>query len=143
MSHYWKGNVRELNNYVEYLTYLDKEYIDYESLPPSFHKVLSDLKTIHDNNDLDVNLLKKLAGNKLDDYFFVLEMLYEGYIKQKNLGRLSIAEKAQASGHYLTQQEVRSILYDLNNLGLIKMSHGRGGSKINERGIKAYNSLKL
>lgn len=142
MSHYWKGNVRELHNYVEYLTYLDKEYIDYEELPPSFYKSLSNLKIMHDDRDLDVNLLKKLAGNKLDDYFFVLEVLYDGYVKQKNLGRLSIAEKAQASGHYLTQQEVRSILYDLNNLGLIKMSHGRGGSKINERGIKTYNSLK-
>lgn len=142
MSHDWKGNVRELHNYVEYLTYLEKDYVDYEDLPPSFHKVLTNFKNKHDDKDLDVNLLRKLAGNKLDDYFFVLETLYDGYIKQKNLGRLSIAEKAQASGHYLTQQEVRSILYDLNNLGLIKMSHGRGGSKINERGIKVYNNIK-
>lgn len=143
MSHDWKGNVRELHNYVEYLTYLEKEYIDFTDLPPSFHKGLTNCKTKNDSNDLDVNLLKKLAGNKLDDYIFVLEMLYDGYVTQKNMGRLSIAEKAQASGHYLTQQEVRSILYDLNNLGLIKMSHGRGGSKINEKGIKAYNNLKL
>lgn len=142
MSHDWKGNVRELHNYVEYLTYLDKDYIDYEDLPPSFHKVLTNFKDKYSDKDLDVNLLKKLAGNKLDDYIFVLETLHDGYIKQKNLGRLSIAEKAQSSGHYLTQQEVRSILYDLNNLGLIKMSHGRGGSKINERGIKVYNNLR-
>lgn len=142
MSHDWKGNVRELHNYVEYLTYLDKDFIDYEDLPPSFHKGLSNMKSKRDAKDLDVNLLKKLAGNKMDDYYFVLEVLYDGYIKQKNLGRLSIAEKAQSSGHYLTQQEVRSILYDLNNLGLIKMSHGRGGSKINDRGIKVYNILK-
>ncbi len=143
LSHSWMGNVRELHNYVEYLTYLDKEYIDYEDLPPSFHKGLNSCKNQGNSIDLDISLLKKLAGNKLDDYFFVLEILYDGYIKQKNLGRLSIAEKAQSSGHYLTQQEVRSILYDLNNLGLIKMSHGRGGTKINERGIKTYNNLKL
>lgn len=142
ISHDWKGNVRELHNYVEYLTYLDKDFIDYEDLPPSFHKGLSNMKSKRDAKDLDVNLLKKLAGNKMDDYYFVLEVLYDGYVKQKNLGRLSIAEKAQSSGHYLTQQEVRSILYDLNNLGLIKMSHGRGGSKINDRGIKVYNILK-
>lgn len=142
MSHDWKGNVRELHNYIEYLTYLGKEDIDYEDLPPSFHKGLSRIKNKRDDKDLDVNLLKKLAGNKLDDYFFVLEILYEGYVNQKNLGRLSIAEKAQSSGHFLTQQEVRSILSDLNNLGLIKMSHGRGGSKIIERGIKVYNNLK-
>lgn len=143
MSHNWKGNVRELHNYIEYLTYLEKEYIDYADLPPSFHKGLTNWKSENDSNNLDVNLLKKLAGNKLDDYIFVLKMLYEGYVAQKNMGRLSIADKAQASGHYLTQQEIRSILYDLNNLGLIKMSHGRGGSKINEKGIKVYNNLKL
>jgi len=141
ISHVWKGNVRELHNYVEYLTCLDKDYIKYDDLPNSFHKDLS-IKNKEYENNLDVNLLKKIAGNKLDDYLFVLETLYDGYVKQKNLGRLSIAEKAQIEGHFLTQQEVRSILYDLNNLGFIKMSHGRGGSKINERGIKVYNYLK-
>ncbi len=78
----------------------------------------------------------------MDDYIFVLKTLYDGYINRQNVGRLSIAEKAQSSGNYLTQQEVRNILCDLNSLGLIKMSTGRGGSKINEKGIKAYNNLK-
>jgi len=142
MAHDWRGNVRELRNYVEYLTYLGKEYISYEDLPPSFHKKLSNIKNKRDDKDLDVNLLKKLAGNKLDDYCLVLKVLYDGYVEQKNLGRLSIAEKAQTAGHYLTQQEVRGILYTLSNLGLVKMSHGRGGSKINERGIKVYNNLR-
>lgn len=140
MSHHWNGNVRELHNYMEYLTYLDKEYITYEDLPTNFHKTISDSKSGSDN-DLDVSLLKKLAGNKLDDYTFILETLYKGYVEQKHLGRLSIAESAQSVGHYLTQQEVRSILNDLNTLGLIKMSLGRGGSKINERGIKVYKNL--
>lgn len=142
MSHDWKGNVRELHNYVEYLTYLEKESIDYSDLPPSFHKGLTKNKCSVDQNDLDVNLLKKLAGNKVDDYFLVLEILYDGYVNQKNMGRLSIAERAQNSGHYLTQQEVRSILNDLSNIGLVKMSHGRGGSKINEKGIKVYKNMK-
>ncbi len=142
MSHSWNGNVRELHNYVEYLTYLDKEYIEYDDLPSSFHKGLSSSKINESTNDLDINLLKKLAGNRMDDYIFVLKTLYDGYINRQNVGRLSIAEKAQSSGNYLTQQEVRNILCDLNSLGLIKMSTGRGGSKINEKGIKAYNNLK-
>ncbi|MFA9422766.1 MAG: sigma-54 interaction domain-containing protein, partial [Sedimentibacter sp.] len=36
-SHHWKGNVRELHNYVEYFTYLGKDLIDYDDLPSSFH----------------------------------------------------------------------------------------------------------
>ena len=143
MSHYWRGNVRELHNYVEYLTYLGKEYIDYEDLPTSFHNGLSKAKSKKDEKlNLEVNLLKQLAGNKLDDYIFVLDLLHNAFIKQTPMGRLTISECALNKGCYLTQQEVRSILNDLNNLGLIKISQGRGGSKINERGIKVINELK-
>ena len=143
MSHEWMGNVRELHNYVEYLSHLGLDYIDVDNIPSSFHKRLSEIKSEKAEKSLDVSLLKKIAKNKLDDYLYVLEILYESYINKSNLGRLSIAEKAQSTGRYLTQQEVRSILYDLNNLGLIKISKGRGGSKINDRGIKVYKDLKL
>lgn len=141
MAHNWDGNVRELRNYVEYLTYLDKDYVEYDDLPISFHKGLNTKKDTYEN-DLDVNLLKKIAGNKLDDYCFILKTLHEAYVNQTTMGRNSIAEKAKSSGHFLTQQEIRSILYDLNNLGLVKISHGRGGTKINEKGIKVYNNIK-
>jgi len=141
MSHEWRGNVRELHNYVEYLSHLDLDYIDIDDIPSTFHKRLSSVNNEIAEKDFDVSLLKKIAKNKLDDYLYVLEMLYDSYINKKNLGRLSIAEEAQNTGRYLTQQEVRSILYDLNNLGFIKISKGRGGSKINDRGIKVYKEL--
>lgn len=31
-NHYWDGNLRELKNYVEYLAYLDKDYIEFNDL---------------------------------------------------------------------------------------------------------------
>lgn len=141
LSHDWNGNVRELYNYVEYLAYLDKDYIEYEDLPVSFHKGLNIKYKMYEDT-MDINLLKKISGNKFDDYCFVLEMLYKGYVKQTAMGRNSIADSAEASGRFLTQQEIRNILNDLSNLGLIKISRGRGGSKINDRGIKAYNNIK-
>jgi len=143
MSHSWKGNVRELHNYVEYLTYLGKKFVEYSDLPTNFYSSLSKIKNKNDEKlTLDVNLLKQLAANKLDDYIFVLDLLHDAFIKQKPMGRLTISDCAQKNGNYLTQQEVRGILSDLNNIGLIKISQGRGGSKINERGIKAINELK-
>jgi transcriptional regulator with PAS, ATPase and Fis domain len=143
VSHYWRGNVRELYNYVEYLTYLGKEYIDYDDLPTSFHSGLAKARSKKDEKlSLDVNLLKQLAGNKIDDYIFVLDLLHAAYVKQTPVGRHSISESAQNKGSYLTQQEVRNILNDLSTLGLVKISQGRGGSKINEQGIKVVNELK-
>jgi transcriptional regulator with PAS, ATPase and Fis domain len=143
LSHSWNGNIRELHNYVEYLTYMDKDIVDYDDLPPGFYKnALSTLKCNSDTSTkLDAKLLEQLAGNQLDDYFFVLDRLHVGFVHRVSVGRISISEEAENAGHYLTEQEVRGILNDLSNLGLIKMSRGRGGSKINERGIKVYKEL--
>ena len=141
LFHNWNGNVRELHNYVEYLTYIDKEIIYYEDLPPGFNnKALSKYNSDASTN-LDAKLLEQLAGNKLDDYLFVLNSLHNGFINQIIKGRNSISEEAEAVGRFLTQQEVRGILNTLNDLGLIKMSRGRGGSKINDKGIKVLNLL--
>ena len=143
LSHNWNGNIRELHNYVEYLTYMDKEIVYYDDLPPSFYnKAMSKSKFNSDSNtNIDAKLLEQLSGNRLDDYLFVLNTLHNGFINQVTKGRNSISEEAEVAGRFLTQQEVRGILNDLNNLGLIKMSRGRGGSKINDKGIKVLNEL--
>ncbi len=143
LSHNWSGNIRELHNYVEYLTYIDKDMIYYDDLPPDFYnKSMSTLKCNFDaNTNLDTKLLKQLSGNRLDDYLFVLNALHIGFVHKIPKGRLSISEDAEAAGRFLTQQEIRGILSDLNNLCLIKMSKGRGGSKINDRGIKVLHEL--
>ncbi|WP_209512415.1 sigma 54-interacting transcriptional regulator [Sedimentibacter acidaminivorans] len=144
LSHNWSGNIRELHNYVEYLTYIEKDMIYYDDLPPGFYneamstsKCNSDTKT-----NLEAKLLEQLAGNRLDDYLFVLNTLHIGFIHKISKGRLSISDDAEAAGRFLTQQEIRGILMDLNNLCLIKMSRGRGGSKINDRGIKVLNEFR-
>lgn len=141
LSHDWNGNVRELHNYVEYLTYIDKEIIYYDDLPPGFYNKAKPKYNNDSNSSIDAKLLEQLAGNKLGDYIFVLNSLYKGFINQTTKGRDSISEEAENEGRFLTQQEVRGILNALNDLGLIKMSRGRGGSKINDKGIKVLNSL--
>lgn len=144
LAHNWNGNIRELHNYVEYLTYIDKDIVHYDDLPPGFYN--NAMLTLKCNSDaptkLNAKLLEQLAGNQVDDYIFVLDRLHVGFVQQISMGRLSISEEAEKTGRFLTQQEVRGILNDLNNLGLIKMSRGRGGSKINERGIKVFNELQ-
>jgi Cdc6-like AAA superfamily ATPase len=45
-------------------------------------------------------------------------------------------------GIYLSQQEIRDILNKLDGLSLIKISKGRGGSKINSKGISVFNEMR-
>ena len=40
LFHEWNGNVRELRNYAEYFSYLDKKIIEPEDLPPGFYQKL-------------------------------------------------------------------------------------------------------
>lgn len=144
LSHNWNGNIRELNNYVEYLTFLNKDIVELEDMPPGFYR--SDSSPLKKNADdrvcHDVEILVRLAGNKLDEYIFIMEKLHEGISRQAHVGRDSIAKLAEQEGRYLTVQEIRSILENLNSFGLVKTSRGRGGSKINDRGIRVLNELK-
>ena len=144
MTHSWNGNIRELRNYVEYLAYLDKKIIECEDLPQSFHSCISrPAKALSGTiGSYECELLMRIAGNRLDDYLFVLECLNEAYIKHETIGRNSIAEIADSNGIYLSQQEIRDILNKLDGLSLIKISKGRGGSKINSKGISVFNEMR-
>lgn len=144
MTHSWNGNIRELRNYVEYLAFLDKETIECEDLPQSFHSCISksSMALPGTGASYDKELLLRIAGNKIDDYLFVLKCLNEAYLKHETAGRNSIAEMAEKNGIYLSQQEVRDILNKLDGLSLIKISKGRGGSKINSKGLSVFAEMQ-
>jgi sigma-54 dependent transcriptional regulator, acetoin dehydrogenase operon transcriptional activator AcoR len=144
INHNWDGNIRELQNYVEYLVYLDKEVIELEDLPQSFHFFAKKHKVAGKNtNDInkDADLLSRIAGSKIEDYIFVLNCLKDAYLKLESKGRESIIEDAKNKNIYLTQQEVRSILSSLDGLSLVKVSKGRGGSKITNKGLLVIDEL--
>jgi len=127
MTHIWNGNIRELRNYVEYLAYLDKNIIDCEDLPQSFHSCISKPSKVLSgtNGSYESELLLRIAGNRLDDYLFVLECLNEAYENHETIGRNSIAERADNIGIYLSQQEIRDILNKLDGLFAYKNFEGK------------------
>lgn len=145
MNHSWDGNIRELRNYMEYLVYLDQEVVECSDLPQSFHhqakESIKKMKINEEKNSEDLNLLVRLAGNQMEEYLFVLKSLNEANEKQEIKGRMSLAEDAKKQNIYLTQQEIRSILSSLDSLSLVKVSKGRGGSKITNKGKKLLDVI--
>lgn len=132
----WEGNIRELFNCVEYLIYTGGKTIHVEDLPPYF----SEQEAFCDNRTL-----KKYCesfGSRREDYLFVLEQLSQAARDGRVTGRKNISEEAKQCGLFLTEQEVRRILVDLEDMGAAKLSRGRGGSRITSKGKELLRHLE-
>lgn len=131
-SYPWHGNVRELGNFVERISYLSKDVI-----------TLPDART-----QLDDPPEKSTPpqGNPLLAHFFVqerermkwhaaiLSLLY--YNKQAGIkqGREGISRSLAAKGQLLSSQEVRTYLKTLQSYGLVLIHTGRSGTELTALG---------
>ena len=142
LNYSWNGNVRELQNYVEYFTYLDKAIIHVENLPPTFKNTkISKITQKKKEGAVDeIQKFYNFAGKRYDEYCFILKKLYESNQKQMRLGRKMLSQIALENNVYLTEQEVRSILLNLEMGGYVNILKGRGGSKITELGKRIIES---
>lgn len=131
MAHPWDGNVRELRNCVEYLAYLDKETIEPEDLPPTILSTIGNrpLEGKREEGQPErENLLESLrhrAGRDWAAYLYVLTALCEG----SSMGRKSLVTQAEKQKIFLTEQTARTALTQMEELGLVEIRRGRGGSR--------------
>ena len=78
--------------------------------------------------------LPALADCPREDARFVLEQLYEADQEGRSLGREAILAAAREAGLPCSQQEVRRILAGLDRAGLVRVSRGRGGTRLTPAG---------
>jgi len=123
--HLWRGNVRELRNYVEYLANLNAPVVDAEDLP--FESASPVVKSVS---------ISVAAASDEDHSRFILEQLAIGFRGMKRLGRRSLSQLAQQSGRFLGEQEIRNLLLELERQGLVVIHSGRGGTVITELGLQ-------
>jgi len=130
----WHGNVRELKNTIEYLAHLDKTVIDVGDLECI---VESASGTVAEKPGEDVlAAMARRTQNSEKELLFVLNCLEDSYRQRRRIGRRSIVERAAANGLFLSESDVRKILKELADQGLVRLSGGRGGALINERGLE-------
>lgn len=145
----WKGNVRELKNCIEYLSYMGGTVLVPDDLPESY-KVCSDegvlpclymsCKAEENFSNLHPSYIDRLPEHmqlyplrKIHAMLSVLSSLYEC-----SKGRNAIIK--EFSGKY-TEHDIKVALLDLSAHNYIKVSRGRGGSFITEAGIKLLKSI--
>lgn len=131
----WEGNIRELRNLAEYCSYLGKNIIEVSDLPEYMLESIKSkdycLELLKKNNMKNIPNLKR----DLKDYLFVLEKANEAYLLKQRIGRRKLYEYALKEKIFLTEQQIRSILLELQEFGFVKILSGRGGSVITEKGI--------
>jgi len=142
----WPGNVRELRNVVEYICSFDKENVDLHDLP----------KDILEENTLGktYNVEQILGCNQKNNIMFLFREgkrieLFEGILKTLSLyndknhkwGRVKLEETLNIQGYQFTETEVRYALKTLNEMGYIKSTRGRGGSRITIYGTELLKNI--
>lgn len=142
--HPWPGNIRELQNAVEYFNYLAKPVIGLSDLPPTMTRFVDDGSDdgegeVNDNaaDDKEADMAYQAAVDKKQ---FVLNQLALAWKAGETAGREKILEAAKKDHISMTQKQVRDLLDELAKEGLIQVGRGRGGSKITEKGL---NKLKI
>lgn len=159
--HYrWPGNIRELRNVAEYLSFTGEAVVHLDSLPPTFHRTLAQEKnrsrytepplgagTIKNPTAVNPVASYPATGDPVvsasqsaphQDFWFVLEQLYLASEQHALIGRECILAAARQQHLPLSQKEVRTILSQMAESGLVKVGRGRGGSRLTPAGRELW-----
>ena len=133
--HTWPGNIRELRNVVEYFIYTDHRDITMEDLPPT---LLLSGDALSRPASAPAAQQDAPAPSMSDSFRFVLAQLYAASEAGTPMGRDKLLQKARESHVPLSQQEVRTILTEMAEQGLARVSRGRGGSQLTPKGRELW-----
>lgn len=138
----WLGNIRELENTIEYLSIMCESSIEVDDLP-----FLEDLKKQDDMNNVQNLKEPKLNGGtfvwtKLGDEELAIQVLKVIGIEKKkgnSIGRRGIYLKLTQQGILISESEIRKMIERLRYLKLINVKKGRAGCDIAQAGIDYLN----
>lgn len=141
-SYNWDGNIRELRNYVEFFTYIDKKEIDYNDLPSELIEFYEKNLNLNSSNLEKYNsLLLDISGKKYNSYIFILKTIYKKNLTKISAGRNSLYLECVKNNIFLSENEIRKILIDLEKINFIINGKGRKGSSLSEIGISFLEKI--
>lgn len=145
ISYRWPGNIRELANVVEYLCFTGKKVIEPEDLPVTFIRSAKQPENRRQSQRQDRSsegLQASFGTDEADEVFwFVLGRLYDAGARGQMAGREYLLKEARAYHLPVSQHEIRRTLERLSNLGLVRVTRGRGGSRITPEGWEMWERM--
>jgi transcriptional regulator with PAS, ATPase and Fis domain len=133
----WNGNVRELENVIEYLIAVSEEQtVKISDLPEDLFD--EPIRTENEFEPFHDILCEK--GN-LDEYVFLLQSIKKRTDEGSTVSRKTLAEAAKPIYPYMTEDRIRKKTDDLQELKLITKSVGRVGTRLTINGVKYLNRI--
>lgn len=133
LGYSWPGNIRELYNAVEYFNYTGKCVVELEDLPPTMTGIGFSSKPSRKLEEEPYILEKESSP-----YWFVLEQLYIAAENGEFVGRDKIYEAAKLRHFVISQKQIRELLRELSNSGMVVTGRGRAGSQITLKGRSCW-----
>ena len=130
----WPGNIRELRNVVEYFCYTGHDPITMEDLPPTIFRRIA---------LTPVSRPAAAEQAEAEGFRFILSQLYQASEAHRSIGRERLLQLARESFLPISQQEVRAILSQMAEQGLVRISRGRGGSQLTPKGRQFYETGQI
>ena len=128
----WNGNVRELENTIEYFMAVCEDHtVKITDLPEDLFD--HSIKTKSSFDMYNEILFEK--GN-MDEYIFMLTSIKEFTEKGFTISRKTMASVAKDEFPKMTEERIRKKADDLQELGLITKSVGRIGMRLTLNGLK-------
>jgi len=122
----WEGNVRELENYIQYSAHMSDDMIDFKDLPDDFFD--------NENNHESLITFPELFEDEQTVAVSILKI-----INYRNAGRRTIKELLKNQNIETTEHEIKKILSIMKEKDLLSIGKGRKGVEITSKGRKILN----
>lgn len=132
----WNGNVRELENVIEYFIAVSEDQtVRMSDLPEDFFE--EPVRRRAEYASYDEILCEK--GN-LDEYIYIMNVIRDHTDRGFTMSRRTLTEIAREKYPYVTEERIRKKTDDLQDLKLITKSVGRVGMRLTLNGVKYINN---
>ncbi len=144
MRHSWRGNARELRNYVEFIANLGVEMVGLADLPvppdqpgfrkeagPEGHAGQGTMATVGGAGTVGTGS----ACRDVEVRQFILDELKAAHRSGKRMGRRGLYEKAKQRCLFMSEREIRIVLAGLAREGFVEIRPGKGGTVLTMAGL--------
>lgn len=134
----WTGNIRELKNTITYmLAVRESDVLDVCDLPDtSYFGTLSEDKIY----DAFRENYRETEVYLNDEQLYFLEMIHRFVKQDKAVSRVTLSDESLKGSHKRSENQVRRILKQLDELGVISLSKGRKGVSLTAIGDQMIHS---
>jgi transcriptional regulator with PAS, ATPase and Fis domain len=129
----WPGNIRELENCIEYMMSMTDADLTVEDVPDYIAKSGMSDSCSNDQSGQNANIEP--------DVLSVLTKAYQMAQQGKSVGRRSIAAAMQADGIPITEARVRTCIKELSLADYVQVQKGRAGMRITAKGVHLVESV--